>query len=325
MNKQERVRAVLRGEAVDRAPLALWRHFHLQDRDPAALSQATANFARRYDLDLVKLTPSGLYAVEDWGAEIVYPGTPTDPPYLARPLIQSPDDWGHLKILDCQAGAMGRELAAIRMTRAQLGPDVPLLMTVFSPLTLAYKLAGERLAVDIQNAPDALYAGLAAIAGTVVRFAQAALIAGADGLFLATQWASTDHCTAEDYGRFGVTFDLVVLQATQDNDAIVVLHLHGHNLFFDLCERYPLGAYSAISWHDRETMPSLKTAKLWTSRALMAGLDRHLLRSGPPEAIAAQSRDAIAQTDGVGLILAPSCVIPPDTPDLHLQAARPVV
>ena len=81
MDKHDRLQAALAGERVALLPLALWRHFHRQDRDPAALAQATAEFARCYDLDLVKLTPSGLYAVEDWGAEIVYPDSETEPPY----------------------------------------------------------------------------------------------------------------------------------------------------------------------------------------------------------------------------------------------------
>lgn len=34
----------------------------------------------------------------------------------------------------------------------------------------------------------------------------------------------------------------------------------------------------------------------------------------------AQARDAIAQTDGLGLILAPGCVLPLDVPDIHLRA-----
>ncbi len=325
MNKRERVLAALGGEPVDRPPLALWRHFHQEDRDPDALARATAAFAQRYDLDLVKLTPSGLYAVEDWGPEIVYPGTLSDPPYLAQPLIQSHKEWAQLNPLDPHSGALGRELAALQRTRQLLGPDVPLLMTVFSPLTLAYKLAGDHLADHVWRGSPFLHNGLAVMAGTVNHFARAALEAGADGLFFATQLASTDLCTAEDYARFGTVYDLIVLQVAQEVETIVALHLHGHNLLFDLAERYPLGPWGAISWHDRETEPSLSHARAWTSRALMAGLDRRLLRSGPPEEIAAQVRDAVEQTGGRRLILAPSCVISPETPEAHLGAARPVI
>lgn len=140
MNKWERIQTALGGESMEQVPLALWRHFHRQDRDPATLAQVSAGFAQSYDLDLVKLTPSGLYGVEDWGAEIVYPNTETNPPYLAHPAIASPAGWRSLR----QVGttATDRELEAIRLTRLELGPDWPMVMTIFSPLTLAYKLAG---------------------------------------------------------------------------------------------------------------------------------------------------------------------------------------
>jgi uroporphyrinogen decarboxylase len=37
-------------------------------------------------------------------------------------------------------------------------------------------------------------------------------------------------------------------------------------------------------------------------------------------AIATEVNDALAQTDGVGLILGPGCVLPLDVPDPHLEA-----
>ncbi len=323
MGKQERIQAALRGEPVDRVPLALWRHFHGEDRDPVALARATADLARRYDLDLVKLTPSGLYAVEDGGAEIIYPGTETDPPYLARSAVVAPEGWRALRqrgvLSSSKDGptALERELAAIRLTRRQLGPDWPLVMTIFSPLTLAYKLAGERLADHLRTDPDAVHVGLRTLTTVTTAFAHAALEAGADGLFFASQWICAGFCSRQVYEAFGLRYDLEVLEAVRQRSRITILHMHGNDVFFDLAERYPV---DALSWHDRETPPSLAKARGQTGRAFITGLDRELLRAGPPEAIAAQARDAVRQTGGRGLILAPACVIPPETPEAHLRA-----
>jgi uroporphyrinogen decarboxylase len=315
MDKRERVEGALRGEVVDRVPLALWRHFHREDRDPAALARATVALARRYDLDLVKLTPCGLYGVEDWGAEIVYPGTETDPPYLTRPIVAKAQGWRALR--PRERTALERELHAIRLTRQHLGRDWPLVMTIFSPLTLAYKLAGERLGRHLRHDPAAVHAGLQTLADATGAFAQAALEAGADGLFFASQWICGGFCSREQYEAFGLRYDLQVLAAVQGRSAINILHLHGADVFFELGLRYPV---QALSWHDRETSPSLAEARRRTARAFITGLDRDLLRTGPPQAIAAQARDAVRQTGGRGLILAPACVIPPDTPEVHLRA-----
>jgi uroporphyrinogen decarboxylase len=80
-----------------------------------------------------------------------------------------------------------------------------------------------------------------------------------------------------------------------------------------------------VSWHDRETAPDLASARGLTDRAFLSGLDRDLLGGGPAAAIAAQARQAVAQTKGRGLILAPSCVIPTTAPAAHLQAVRDAV
>ena len=316
MNKNERIQAALHNEAVDQIPLALWRHFHQEDRDPATLSQATVAFAKRYELDLVKLTPSGLYAVEDWGANIVYPDTVSDPPYLASPAVTRPNDWRTSR--QHSAVALERELQTIRLTRQQLGTDWPMVMTVFSPLTLAYKLAGEQLTNHLRTDPEAVHVGLRSLTSVNAAFAHAALDAGADGLFFASQWMCAGFCTREEYEEFGLRYDLEVLEQVSYRSRITILHLHGTDVFFDLADEYPV---HAVSWHDQETQPSLENARQRTDLAFCTGLDVKLLREGPAQAIADQVHDAVAQTGGRGLILAPACVISPETPELHLRTA----
>jgi uroporphyrinogen decarboxylase len=44
------------------------------------------------------------------------------------------------------------------------------------------------------------------------------------------------------------------------------------------------------------------------------------LRDGTPEQAVGETRDAVAQTDGIGLIIAPGCVLPLNTPDANVAA-----
>jgi len=318
VNKRERVYAALQGSPVDRLPVTMWRHFHKQDQMPETLAQATLDFYRRYDLDLIKVTPSGLYAIEDWGASIRYSSDDDTPSRLRRPVIEGPEDWRELAALAVGQGALGRELQALIAIRDELGKnDAPVLMTLFSPLTLAYKLAGDAVQQHVRDHPSDVHFGLATIAETMVRFAAAALTAGADGIFFATQLARSSLLTAEEYRDFGERYDLIVLEYLTPQTDLIVLHLHGKDVFFDLVNFYPV---AAVSWHDRETSPSLREALTQTRKSLMAGLDRDLLANGSPEEIAEQVRDAHRQTGGVGLILAPACVIPPETPEENLRA-----
>jgi uroporphyrinogen decarboxylase len=320
MDRRTRIQAALCGQPVDRLPLSLWRHYHCEDRTAQALAKATLSLAGEYDLDLVKLTPCGLYAVEDWaGGHVVYPGNDYDPPYLDTLAVTNPADWRRLPSLEPSAGALGRELAAIRLVAEGLAGATPFMMTVFSPLTLAFKLAGERVVEHLRRHPADLHAGLQIIAETTARYAQAALDAGADGLFFATQLASHHWLAPDEYDEFGLRYDLAVLEPVEGRSTITVLHLHGRDIFFDLANRYPV---HAVSWHDRETSPSLAEARSLTDRAFLTGLDRELVDHGPVEAIQVQVHAAIAQTERRGLILAPSCVIPPTAPVAHLLAVR---
>ena len=318
MNKHQRIQAALRGEAVDRTPLSLWRHYHCADRSARDLSTATLALAREYNLDLVKITPCGLYAVEDWAQGCIdYPGTEHEPPYLQNPAVTAPADWRNLPALDPDSGALTRELETVRRIAAGLEGATPSMMTIFSPLTLAYKLAGGQVVEHLRQQPAHLDAGLEIIAETTTRLARASLEAGANGIFFATQMASHQWLSPGEYAEFGQRYDLAVLNAIAGLSAITVLHLHGQQVFFDLANRYPI---HAISWHNWETSPNLTDARNLTDRAFLTGLDRSLLAQGPVSGIQAQVRQVLAETEGRGLILAPSCVIPTKTPAAHLVA-----
>lgn len=316
-SKQDRVYAVLQGQPIDRVPLSLWRHFHKQDQTPTGLASATIAFYQRYNFDLIKLTPSGLYAIEDWGAQITQSKDDDHPPRLKKPVIKKPEDWRNLATLTITEGSYGDALKAIKLVTSQLDEsDAPILMTIFSPLTLAYKLAGEVLLEHLQDYPTDVHIGLATIAENTSRFANAALEAGANGIFFASQLSRADMLTEEMCETFVIRYDLIALERVQTHPAPLVLHLHGPNIYFETVNQYPV---HAISWHNHETAPTLEEALNLTDKTLMTGLDRDLLEQGHPEDVVAQAQNAM-ETGGQRLILAPACVIPPKTPLENLEA-----
>ncbi len=318
MNKRERVYAALEGQPVDRVPISLWRHFHKQDQTPAGLASATLAFYKKYDLDLIKLTPSGFYAIEDWGAQVLLSKDDDQSPTLKKPVIRKPEDWRNLTTLSSTTGSYGRTLDAIKLLTGQLDKeDAPVLMTIFSPLTIAYKLAGEALLDHLQDNPTDVHIGLATIAETTSRFADVVLEAGADGIFFASQLSQADLLTEEMCQTFVVRYDLIALERVKLQPAPLVLHLHGANPHFTTVNQYPA---HAVSWHNHENGPSLKEALNLTDKTLLTGLDVATLAQGSPGEVAAQAQEAIDQTGGRRLILAPACVIPPKTPPENLQA-----
>ena len=318
MDHWSRIEAAIAGQPTDRVPVALWRHFPIEDQDAGKLAALTLQWQRAWDYDLVKFMPSGTYSVEDWGAKSVYEPNFNGARMIAVPGIRRAADWRKLPRLDPKKGMLGAQNEALARAAKELGGSVPILQTVFSPLTTARKLAGEALLEHARADPEAVEAGLRTITDTTIDFSLAALKAGAHGLFFATQLATTDVLTVAEYERFGKKFDLEVFNAIKGRAKMSMLHLHGENVMFDLLAGYPA---EMINWHDRLTAPSLKDALGRFKGALVGGVEeRELLVTGGEQALRAQVREAIAQTGGRRLIVGPGCVAAIAAPAQNFRA-----
>lgn len=324
MTPRERIAAVLRGERPDRVPIALWRHFPGDDQTAEGLARATVAFQREYGWDLVKVTPASGYPAEAWGAQLK-PANNAEGTreYVSRP-VHRPEDWHALEVLTPTGNAvLARELRALKRIREGVGADVPVLQTVFSPLTIAKQLAGDLVLEHLREYPQDLQAGLRIVARTTARFAEECLRHGADGIFFATQLASHEVLTLEEYEAFGVPFDLEVLEAVRGRARVVVLHLHGLRPMFALATKYPV---QIVNWHDRETPPSLAEGQKLFPGAVLGGLNRATtLPHGTPDDVQREVLDAVEQTQGERLIVGAGCVVPVTTPAENLRAAREAV
>ncbi|MBI3159516.1 MAG: hypothetical protein HYZ26_07965 [Chloroflexi bacterium] len=68
LTHRQRIETAMAGKTPDRPPVALWRHFPVDDLCAATLAAAHLAWQRTYDWDLVKVTPSSSYFIYDWGA-----------------------------------------------------------------------------------------------------------------------------------------------------------------------------------------------------------------------------------------------------------------
>ncbi|MFQ5881041.1 MAG: uroporphyrinogen decarboxylase family protein [Candidatus Methylomirabilales bacterium] len=324
MTKGERILAAVEGRAVDRPPVSFWRHFPQLDEDPVSLAEALITFHTRYDLDFIKVMPTGVYCVEDWGCRVAYRGALDGSKVCIDHAIKSSRDWERIRPLDPEKGALGRELACLRRVVKERRDDAPILQTLFSPLTIAKKLAGDQqFLTDLRERPALIHGALEVITETMSRYAAACLEAGGDGIFFATQMAPADLLTVEEYRTFAEPYDRRILELVAARSRFSVLHVHGLNVRFEVMAAYPT---AAINWHDRRTAPSLREARGQFQGAVVGGLNEvQTLREGPEEAVRAEVQDALRQTAGRGHIVAPGCVVPLDVPEAHLRAVRATV
>jgi uroporphyrinogen decarboxylase len=324
MTKAERIQSAVERRPVDRPPVSFWRHFPHLDDDPFALADALLAFHSRYDLDFIKVMPTGVYCVEDWGCRVAYQGDIDGSRVCVDHAVRRPEDWKTIQPLDPEKGALGRELRCLRQVVKGRPDDAPVLQTLFSPLSIAKKLADEeRFLADLRERPALIHRALEVITETMSRYAAVCLQSGGDGIFFATQVASSGLLTPDEHRTFAEPYDRQVLEQVDGRSPFSVLHVHGLDIPFDVMAAYPV---PAINWHDRRTPPSLRDAQKRYRGALVGGLNEvETLRDGPEGAVRAQVKDAIAQTGGLGHVLAPGCVVPLDVPETHLEAIRAAV
>ena len=323
LNKRERLARAIHGEVTDRTPVALWRHFPVDDQDPAGLAASTITFQRDYDFDFVKVTPASSFCVKDWGADDQWTGNPEGTrDYTHRP-IKTPDDWATLKPMSPKRGRLGDQVRCLELLHEAFGQEVPYIQTVFSPLSQARNLVGgEQLAVHLRRWPGAVRAALDTITETTIDFVQAARAAGIAGIFFAQQYASHALLSEPEFRQFGRPYDLRVLEAAAGL-WLNVLHLHGEEIMFDAAADYPA---AVVNWHDRETSPSLADGLEKVGGAVCGGIRQiETLVKGTPEDIRREAADALAQTGGRRFILGTGCVTPTHAPLGNIRAVREFV
>ncbi len=320
MSKRDRLRAAIAGESVDRTPVALWRHFPVDDQDPSTLADSVLGFQMEYDFDFVKVTPASSFSVADWGVGDEWRGNDEGTRDYVRRAVRVPADWRRLRVLDPRRGALAAQLACLCKVIAGAGGETPVLPTVFSPLAQAKHLAGESMLLEhLNREPASVQAGLETITRSTIAFVETAFSLGVDGIFYAIQHATYRLFDRESYRRTAEVFDRRILESA-GRGWLNILHLHGEAPIFDLAAEYPV---SVVNWHDRQTAPTLAEGKRRFPGAVCGGLRREeTLVLGSPVGVRAEAREAIGSLRGRGLILGAGCVVPILAPRANLQAAR---
>lgn len=316
MSARERVEAALAGQDVDVVPVSLWRHFPERDQTAEALTDVTLDWQNRFGFDFIKLMPPGDYATIDWGAESQYQGAVGGTRQTTTFPINSIDDWAKIKPVPVDRGRNREVIEAARLVDERLGGQIPVLQTIFSPLTIAMKLSGGNVLDHLRQRPDKVHEALAAITEVTRAMTAATLDRGAYGIFFATQCASNDLMTVDEYRAFGSAYDRQVLDSASGS-RFTLVHIHGSNIMFDELAAYPA---HALNWHDRRTAPSLAEGQASSGRTVVGGIHEKAIADMTPTQAAAQARDAIDALSARHLMIAPGCVMPITTPEANVRA-----
>lgn len=325
MNKRERVMAAIRGEPVDRVPFSFWLHNFAREATAQDLTDETLRLYRTFDWDFLK--PQSRYQCfsEMWGLQYEQPPERATWPIITRFPMPRASDLAKTQPVDASTGALADQLNAIAAIRAAVGPEVPVVATVFAPLMVAqFMVPGgiEPVLAFARSDPAAFERGLDALATTQAQFTKLALAHGADGIFYATNVATKSLLSSAEFRRFQEPYDRRILEAASGAPFNIV-HMCGGGILFEEFADYPVSVYS---WATTPGNPTLTEVHRRTGRAVLGGLPaKPEIKTMTVEALQARARASIAEMGGRHHLLGPDCSINPDTPEELMHAVGAVV
>lgn len=297
MNRQQRFRAAIAGEPVDRVPRTCWAHYMTETLGGAEHARRHITYQDEYDWDILKVVNDFHYPFPE-GVET----------------IAGPADMERFQPAPMTDYLFNEELISLRMLREHYGPDMPIVLTAFDPWRQIVRRAGLASVPVLLAHPAETLRMLRAVSDSMCRFMAELRAAGCDGIFLSLNSAilPPSHLAATDevYRIFMRPFEMEMLEAMAGMARMV--HAHGTPLSLERMRDYPVEAFSLS--HRLKGNPSLADVRHETGKTVIGGVDESRIADMTPDELRWQIRDTQETVGERGLILAPGCTIPIWTP-----------
>ena len=210
---------------------AFWQHDPTSEGSRQAWIDSTLRFYETTNTSLIKLTGPAHYQVADRGVAGSWQGAPLGERTFTQRAVHDLHDWRRI-----QPGITRAEELVVEVTsdiRCALPPDVPLLVTVFTPATQAMMLAEPaRFAAHVQSSPEIIRDALHQLAGQTAGLIRLFREAGANGIFLVSKHHDTRRIPQTDYLSVIAESDRATMEACQCFPANI-FHLHGEPIHVD--------------------------------------------------------------------------------------------
>ena len=305
MNKQERVRAALQGEKIDRLPFSLWYHFGNQHELGEEIAKTHLSFYERYDLDFLKVMSDYPYPFPE-----------------GKDRISNIEDWKRLSAAPIDYKWFQEQLKALELIAKRLEGKAFFVETIFNPIGVARRTAKDVMFTFMREHPDEFKAGLEAITESFLHYGKAALRAGAAGIFFSVNGATDDFMTQEEFMEFVKPYDLKLLKAFREKGFMNIAHIHGQNLRMKDVLDYPVHAFN---WSHLHSAPSLSEARKLTDACLIGGIDEMKTSYFHADELEAQIKKAAEEAGTEKFMVGPGCAIPSDISPHSLDVIKKAV
>jgi uroporphyrinogen decarboxylase len=311
MDKRTRVLNALNKRPVDHVPVGFWVHFFDKGVFGDTCIQAHIDYYNSLDLDFVKVMSDGYF------------GFPIDGE------VSTVEDLKKVRPIDASHPWIREQLDRAKAVVAALGKDRCVFFNLFNPFSsLKYGFTEDLLESDniimrllkedknaVLRALDVAAAGNALLAELLITEA------GCDGIYYCVQNAETDRFTEAEYREIVGPGELYVLEHINRFSENTLLHCCGFmgkanrvSLWFD----YPV---KCANWATAvENIPLHEGRYLYRGKAVLGGFDTHwgmqsadeqrgILYHGTKEDLQAYTKNLIADTGKLGLLIGGDCTM----------------
>lgn len=285
MTHTQRLKAAVAGEHLDRPCAAFWGpHLNWEELNARDLAYAMISNQEAYQWDFMKVDFSGMYFPEAFGQKIATPVTELMQAWLnvEEWRINHPSDWMSLRPLKVKdSEVFMRNVEAVKRICDHYQGDVPILPTVFSPVSMAGEfVAGyfdqEKLIKMFEYNTKEIENGLQVIEETLINLMEAYVDAGAAGFFIGMQNGINEKMGYEMFRKYEFDGTARVVNAIKDKTWFNMAHLcNGTNTPMDTesikwCADLPVTALNyADTW---KHMPSFAELRKITDKVLVGGI-----------------------------------------------------
>lgn len=288
---------------------SFWTHLPECDLDAQMLALKTYEFYKRYNLAFIKSMPNGMFYAQAFDclcdfSKIKEGGVAK----ITKAFVNSVDDWDKINEIDIfSSPTLSRELQSLKILKALLKDDkTPILATQFSPLTIAAKISNNLVLEHIKIAPKKVLSALEKISKVVLKHSLECINIGCAGVFFAEQMAQKHLLSSDEYVQFSAQFNNYILNHFDKNKFFNIIHLHGDDIYFSLCNKYNV---AALSYHAYDCNVSIKQIMQESDYILVAGIARSNITNNNFTLLKENIKHTINDSYKGRLILAPSCVI----------------
>lgn len=323
---RERIEMIIAGEKPDRYAASFWRHFFHRENSAQGTADAMLDFQKEFKWDFMKINPRADFHIEDYGFTHKFSTDEFTKHTKTNFPIKTIQDWKNIKEIDIRSKSLDEHLRIVSLIRKGSDRELPILMTIFSPIAVAGRMVSDRsiMVEHLNEEPEIVYEAVCNIAKTFEKYITELRNAGADGIFYATtQWATTNLINWEQYQKFGLPFDLRLLNAS-GSDAINVFHICSSNNYLTKIMEYDFNA-QIINWEtdDPTNMPLDIGLEKYKNKVILGGVDHTgwLLRSDADE-VGYMIQEIKEKTDSSRFIFGPGCAVDPKVSYENYHAIR---